>query len=66
MEEPQRYWGLTIAQVKHGIQQHEIICALQCAGIRRHTMRTVLKVVDGMYWDDGAVMNCIPHGTALG
>lgn len=53
---------LTIAQLQHDFQQCEIICALQCAGNRRHTMRTLLKEVDGIDWGDGAVMNCIWKG----
>lgn len=56
---------LTIAQLKHDFQHHEIICALQCAGNRRHTMRTLLKEVDGIDWGDGAVMNCIWKGPRL-
>lgn len=56
---------LTIAQLQHDFQQLEITCALQCAGLRRHTMRTFLKEVDGIDWGDGAVMNCIWKGPRL-
>jgi len=56
---------LTIAQLKNEFKQHEVICALQCAGNRRHTMRTLLKEVDGIDWGDGAVMNCQWRGPRL-
>ncbi|KAF1968756.1 sulfite oxidase-like protein [Bimuria novae-zelandiae CBS 107.79] len=45
--------------------QKTIICALQCAGNRRHTMRTKLKEVTGIDWFDGAVMNCSWTGPLL-
>jgi sulfite oxidase len=45
--------------------QHSVICALQCAGNRRHTMRTKLKEVSGIDWFDGAVMNCKWTGPLL-
>lgn len=45
--------------------QHTIVCALQCAGNRRHTMRTKLKEVNGIDWFDGAVMNCEWTGPLL-
>ena len=47
------------------LPQHEVSCALQCAGNRRHTMRTLLKEVDGLDWGDGAVMNCRWRGPLL-
>ena len=56
---------LSIEQLRHGYTQHEIISALQCAGNRRHTMRTFLKEVDGIDWGDGAVMNCKWRGPKL-
>lgn len=40
------------------LPQHTVVSALQCAGIRRHTMRTAIKEVQGIDWFDGAVMNC--------
>ena len=46
-------------------KQHEVVCALQCAGNRRHSMRTLLKEVDGIDWGDGAVMNCRWKGPKL-
>ncbi|OCK80999.1 sulfite oxidase-like protein [Lepidopterella palustris CBS 459.81] len=47
------------------LPQHNVICALQCAGNRRHTMRTKLKEVQGIDWFDGAVMNCRWRGPRL-
>lgn len=52
-------------QLRSEFPQHEIECALQCAGNRRHTMRTMLKEVDGIDWGDGAVMNCRWRGPRL-
>lgn len=45
--------------------QHTITAALQCAGNRRHTMRTKVKEVWGLDWNDGAVMNCHWSGPLL-
>ena len=56
---------LSIAQLRNDFAQHEVGCALQCAGNRRHTMRTLLKEVDGIDWGDGAVMNCRWRGPRL-
>lgn len=42
-----------------------MICALQCAGNRRHAMRTTIKEVQGIDWFDGAVMNCKWTGPRL-
>lgn len=47
------------------LPQHSVVCALQCAGNRRHTMRTKLKEVSGIDWFDGAVMNCKWSGPLL-
>lgn len=55
---------LSIADL-FSLPQHTIICALQCAGNRRHTMRTKLKEVCGIDWFDGAVMNCKWTGPLL-
>lgn len=49
---------LSIAQLQNDFEQHTVVCALQCAGNRRHTMRTQIKEVQGLDWFDGAVMNC--------
>ena len=56
---------LSVMQLKNDFPQHEVVCALQCAGNRRHTMRTLLKEVDGIDWGDGAVMNCRWRGPRL-
>ncbi|KAH0335676.1 ATP synthase alpha subunit vacuolar, partial [Aureobasidium melanogenum] len=47
------------------LPQHTVVSALQCAGIRRHTMRTAIKEVQGIDWFDGAVMNCKWRGPRL-
>ncbi|KAI4782302.1 ATP synthase alpha subunit vacuolar [Aureobasidium sp. EXF-3400] len=47
------------------LPQHTVVSALQCAGIRRHTMRTAIKEVQGLDWFDGAVMNCKWRGPRL-
>lgn len=57
--------NLSISDLAHDFPQHEVICALQCAGNRRHTMRTLLKEVQGIDWFDGAVMNCKWRGPRL-
>ncbi|KAI9846355.1 MAG: hypothetical protein M1837_004208 [Sclerophora amabilis] len=57
--------SFSTAQLKHDFPQHTVVCALQCAGNRRHTMRTLLKEVDGLDWGDGAVMNCEWRGPRL-
>ncbi|KAJ4293469.1 hypothetical protein N0V90_008752 [Kalmusia sp. IMI 367209] len=56
--------SLSIEDLK-ALPQQTIICALQCAGNRRHTMRTKLKEVNGIDWFDGAVMNCSWTGPLL-
>lgn len=56
---------LSIEQLKNDFKQHDVVCCLQCAGNRRHTMRTLLKEVDGIDWGDGAVMNCKWSGPRL-
>lgn len=57
--------ALTIDQLRSNFRQHEIVSALQCAGNRRHTMRTLLKEVNGIDWGDAAVMNCAWKGPRL-
>ncbi|KAL5340629.1 Oxidoreductase, molybdopterin-binding domain-containing protein [Aspergillus crustosus] len=52
--------NLTIDQLATDFPQHEVWCALECAGNRRHTMRTMLKEVEGIDWGDAAVMNSSP------
>lgn len=56
---------LSIDDLKNDFEQHSVVCALQCAGNRRHTMRTKLKEVQGLDWFDGAVMNCKWTGPRL-
>ncbi|THC88731.1 hypothetical protein EYZ11_011819 [Aspergillus tanneri] len=53
---------LSIQQLRTEFPQHEVTCALECAGNRRHTMRTMLKEVQGIDWGDAAVMNCAWKG----
>ena len=57
--------SLSIHELSNSFPQHTVTCALQCAGNRRHTMRTFLKEVDGIDWGDGAVMNCRWQGPRL-
>ncbi|EMD67422.1 hypothetical protein COCSADRAFT_168623 [Bipolaris sorokiniana ND90Pr] len=56
--------SLSIADLQ-ALPQHHVVSALQCAGNRRHTMRTKLKEVCGIDWYDGAVMNCKWSGPLL-
>ncbi|KAL6154751.1 hypothetical protein ACJQWK_01197 [Exserohilum turcicum] len=56
--------SLSIADLQ-ALPQHHVVSALQCAGNRRHTMRTKLKEVCGLDWFDGAVMNCKWSGPLL-
>lgn len=56
---------LSYDDLSQNFAQHTVVCALQCAGNRRHTMRTRLKEVDGIDWEDGAVMNCAWRGPFL-
>jgi sulfite oxidase len=49
-------------QLINDFPQARVTCALQCAGNRRHTMRTRIKEVLGVDWLDGAVMNCVWEG----
>lgn len=56
---------LSVNQLQKEFTQHEITSALQCAGNRRHTMRTQLKEVNGIDWGEGAVMNCSWKGPKL-
>lgn len=56
---------LTISDLRNDFEQHTVTCALQCAGNRRHAMRTRLAEVSGIDWFDGAVMNCKWKGPRL-
>jgi sulfite oxidase len=51
--------------LKNDFRQYEVLCALQCAGNRRHEMRTKIKEVQGIDWFSGAVMNCRWKGPLL-
>ena len=44
---------LSIEDLKTRFPQHEITSALQCAGNRRHVMRTLPKEVNGLDWLEG-------------
>ncbi|KXJ87101.1 putative sulfite oxidase [Microdochium bolleyi] len=57
--------SLSAADLRTKFRQHEVVCALQCAGNRRHDMRTAVKDVEGIDWLDGAVMNCRWKGPLL-
>jgi len=57
--------SLSISDLANDFPQHTVTCALQCAGNRRHTMRTQLQEVQGIDWRDGAVMNCKWSGPRL-
>jgi len=57
--------SLSIAELRDSFPQYEVVCALQCAGNRRHDMRTTVKEVEGIDWLDGAVMNCRWRGPLL-
>lgn len=56
---------LSMSTLRNDFTQHEVISALQCAGNRRHTMRTEVKEVSGLDWNDGAVCNCTWSGPLL-
>lgn len=56
---------LSMASLTSDFPQHTVTCALQCAGNRRHTMRTRIKEVSGVDWFDGALMNCVFEGPRL-
>ncbi|KAF7164758.1 hypothetical protein CNMCM5623_009140 [Aspergillus felis] len=57
--------SLSVQQLAREFDQYEVVCALECAGNRRHTMRTMLKEVQGIDWGDAAVMNCKWRGPRL-
>lgn len=56
---------LSVGDLRTRFKQYEIVSALQCAGNRRHIMRTSLKEVNGLDWFEGAVMNCRWRGPKL-
>jgi sulfite oxidase len=57
--------SLTLNQLRSEFAQHEVTCVLECAGNRRHTMRTLMKEVQGIDWGDAAIMNCKWKGPRL-
>lgn len=57
--------NLSISDLQNDFPQHTVVCALQCAGNRRHTMRTKIREVQGIDWFEGAVMNCKWRGPLL-
>lgn len=57
--------SLSLQALTNDFQQHTVTCALQCAGNRRHSMRTRIKEVLGVDWFDGAVANCVFEGPRL-
>lgn len=57
--------SLTPHDLRTRFPQHTLLAALQCAGNRRHTMRTQLREVKGVDWLDGAAMCCIWRGPLL-
>jgi sulfite oxidase len=60
-----RRLDLSIAALTEEFPRHSVTCVLQCAGNRRHSMRTRLKEVQGIDWLDGAIMNCRWDGPRL-
>ncbi|KAK0366682.1 hypothetical protein LTR33_010073 [Friedmanniomyces endolithicus] len=55
---------LSVSDLQNDFEQHDVVCALQCAGNRRNTMRVKIKEVQGINWFDAAVMN-YRAGTSL-
>ncbi|KAK7897688.1 hypothetical protein LTR67_004318 [Exophiala xenobiotica] len=56
---------LTVDDLRSKFTQHTVTCALQCAGNRRHELRSRVKEVSGVDWGDGAVMNAEWTGPLL-
>ncbi|EOD52766.1 putative sulfite oxidase protein [Neofusicoccum parvum UCRNP2] len=56
---------LSADDLRSRFRQHEVVAVLQCAGNRRHTMRTQLREVKGVDWLDGAAMCCVWRGPLL-
>lgn len=57
-----RNLDLTMDQLVNDFPQARVTCTLQCAGNRRHTMRTRMKEVLGVDWFDAALMTCTWEG----
>ncbi|KAJ9632969.1 hypothetical protein H2204_007537 [Knufia peltigerae] len=56
---------LSMDELRRRFAQHTVTCALQCAGNRRHEVRSRVKEVTGVDWGDGAVMNAAWTGPLL-
>ncbi|GAB1732698.1 hypothetical protein NU195Hw_g8668t1 [Hortaea werneckii] len=56
---------LSLSNLSTDFSQSSVVCTMQCAGNRRHTMRTKLREVQGLNWQDGAIMNCRWTGPRL-
>lgn len=57
--------AFSVDDLRSKFPQHTVASALQCAGNRRHEMRSRLKEVNGIDWGDGAVMNAEWTGPLL-
>jgi sulfite oxidase len=57
--------SLSLEALTNDFEQHTVTCVLQCAGNRRHSMRTRIKEVNGVDWFDAALMNCVFEGPRL-
>ncbi|OAL30578.1 hypothetical protein AYO20_08665 [Fonsecaea nubica] len=57
-----RTLSLTVDQLMNDFPQARVTCTLQCAGNRRHTMRTRIREVLGVDWEDAALMTCVWEG----
>ena len=56
---------LSPANLRQDFPQHKVVCALECAGNRRHSMRTRLGEVQGIDWFDAAILNAEWEGPLL-
>ncbi len=56
---------LSVADLSHSFSQHKVVCALECAGNRRHHMRTRLDEVQGIDWFNAAILNAEWEGPLL-
>ena len=55
----------SVSDLRHAFPQHDVTCLLECAGNRRHTMRTLQKEVHGVDWGSAVLMNCSWRGPRL-
>ena len=56
---------LNLGNLSHDFRQHKVVCVLECAGNRRHSMRTRLHEVQGIDWFDAAILNAEWEGPLL-